>query len=229
MTDVHQPPTVSPALDGARAMLPMLVGVAPLGLVLGVNAAAADLSGPGWLSGLTIYSGSAQLAAVELLDKGAGPVMVVLVAVVINLRLGLYSAAMAEPWRGVGPVRRAVFAYLLVDPSYAVSIDGYQRAGATVDRHRFYLGAAVTLWASWQALIAIGMVFGPAVPAALHLEFAVPLCLVAIVATQVDGSGTRRAALTAAMVAVAGHGLPLGTGLPLAIVAGIAAGVGRER
>ena len=228
MTDVRSSSRSTPAIDGARAMLPLLVGVAPLGLVFGVKAAAAGSSGPGLLSGLTLFSGSAQLAAIDLLDKGAGPLVVVLVTAVINLRLGLYSAAMAEPWHDVGPVRRALFAYLLVDPSYAVGIDGYQRAG-TAAGHRFYLGAAVTLWAGWQSLIAIGMVFGPAVPAALHLEFAVPLCLVAMVATQVEDRGSRSAALTAAAVAVAAHGLPLGTGLPLAIIAGIATGTRSAR
>jgi predicted branched-subunit amino acid permease len=221
MSTVH-PSSTTPAIDGARAMLPLLVGVAPLGLVVGVKAAAAGLSAPGWVSGMTIYGGSAQLAAVDLLQDGAGPLVVVLVALVINLRLALYSAAMAEPWQGLGPARRALFSFLLVDPSYAVGIDAYERA--TSGSHRYYLGGAVTLMAGWLALIAIGTVVGPAVPAALHLEFAVPLCLIAIVAAHVDQPGALPAAATGAAVAVAAHGLPLGTGLPVAIVAGIAAG-----
>ena len=64
--------------QGARAMLPLLVGVAPLGLVVGVRAADADLpAGAGWATGLTIYGASAQLAAIDLLDRGIAPMLVI--------------------------------------------------------------------------------------------------------------------------------------------------------
>ena len=49
----------------------------------------------GWLTGPTIYAGSAQIATIQMLDTGAAPLAVVVTALVINLRLILYSAAMA--------------------------------------------------------------------------------------------------------------------------------------
>ena len=213
------------ARAGARAMLPLLVGVTPLGLVVGIQIAATGLSPAAGLAGsATIYGASAQLATIDLLDRQAGWAVIVLAVVVINLRLALYSAAMGSPWRDTGPGLRALFAYLLVDPSYAVGSQGYQQAGDARPPHRHYLGAAVTLWVGWQLLTVTGMAFGALVPPGLHLEFAVPLCLLAIVATQATEGRTQRAALAAAVVAVLAHGLPLGAGTPVAILAGIVAG-----
>ena len=145
----------------------------------------------------------------------------------MNARLALYSTGMGPHWRGAPAGWRAVAAYLLVDPSYAVATDGYTRDLSPADRHRFYLGAGLTLWAGWQVITLVGMTVGSRVPTSLHLEFAVPLCLLSIVAKQVDGRPALLAAAVAAIVAVIGHSLPMATGLPLAIVAGIVAASSR--
>lgn len=214
--------------QGAQAMLPLLVGVAPLGLVVGVRAAAADLpAGAGWATGLTIYGASAQLAAIDLLDRGVAPLLVVTTVAVVNARLALYSAGMGPHWRGAPAGWRMLAAYLLVDPSYAVATDGYTRDLSPADRHRFYVGAGLTLWAGWMVITFVGMTLGSHVPPSLHLEFALPLCLLSIIAKQVDGRPGLLAAAFAALVAVGGHGLPMATGLPLAIVVGIVIGSSR--
>jgi branched chain amino acid efflux pump len=211
--------------SGIRDMLPLLLAVAPLGLIVGVEAAAAHLpAGAGLATGVTIYGASAQLAAIDLLDQGLGLGVVLVTVVVINIRLALYSATMAPHWATAGPRWRFAASYLLVDPSYAVGLDGYRRYASRAEAHTHYLAGAVTLWLGWQALIAVGMTLGPRVPPGLHLELAAPLCLTAIVAQRVDGRDSLRAAGVAAAVAVAGHGLPLAMGLTLAIVAGAAAG-----
>ena len=216
------------ARQGAQAMLPLLVGVAPLGLVVGVRAAAADLpAGAGWATGLTIYGASAQLAAIDLLDRGITPVLVIATVAVVNARLALYSTGMGPHWRGAPAGWQAVAAYLLVDPSYAVATDGYTRDLSQAERHRFYLGGGLTLWVGWQVITLVGMTVGSRVPTSLHLEFAVPLCLLSIVAKQVDGRPALLAAAAAAVVAVVGRGLPMATGLPLAIVVGLVVGSSR--
>ena len=88
-------------LAGMRAMAPWLIGVAPFGLVIGVSAAEAGIPTlAGWLTGPTIYAGSAQVAAIQMLDAGAASYAVIITALVINIRLILYSAAMATYWRG---------------------------------------------------------------------------------------------------------------------------------
>ncbi len=109
---------------GARAMAPWLVGIVPFGLVIGLSAAQADVPKlAGWLTGPLIYAGSSQVATIGMLDAGAAPVVVVAAALIINIRLILYSATMARHWRGIPWWWRFVAAYLLIDPSFAVGLD----------------------------------------------------------------------------------------------------------
>ena len=85
---------------GARAMTPWLLGVTPFGLVIGVNAARSDLPTlAGWLTGPAIYAGSAQMTTIDMLNAGAAPTAVIATALIINIRLILYGAAMADHWR----------------------------------------------------------------------------------------------------------------------------------
>jgi predicted branched-subunit amino acid permease len=209
---------------GARAMVPWLAGVTPFGLVIGVSAAQADIPTlAGWLTGPAIYAGSSQVAAIEMLDAGTAPIVVVITALVINLRLILYSGAIAAHWRGTPRWWRAVAAYLLVDPSFAVGIDRYQRPGDSTDAHRYYLGGAITLWIAWLLAIGAGATLGAQLPAALHLEFVIPLYLVGEIVPKLGDRATRRAALTAAVVAVVAISAPLHLGVVFAIVAGLGA------
>jgi predicted branched-subunit amino acid permease len=209
---------------GARAMVPWLAGVTPFGLVIGVSAAQADIPTlAGWLTGPAIYAGSSQVAAIEMLDAGTAPVVVVITALVINLRLILYSGAIAAHWRGTPRWWRAMAAYLLIDPSFVVGIDRYQRPGDRSDAHTYYLGGAITLWVGWLLAIGAGATLGAQLPAALHLEFVIPLYLVGEIVPKLGDRATRRAALTAAVVAVVAISAPLHIGVVLAIVAGLGA------
>jgi branched chain amino acid efflux pump len=209
---------------GARAMLPWLAGVTPFGLVIGVSAAQADIPTlAGWLTGPAIYAGSAQVAAIEMLDAGTAPAVVVITALVINLRLILYSGAIATHWRGTPRWWRALAAYLLIDPSFVVGIDRYQRPGDRRNAHRYYLGGAITLWLTWLLAIGAGATLGTQLPAALHLEFVIPLYLVGEIVPKLADRATRRAALTAALVAVVAVSAPMHLGVVLAIVAGLGA------
>ena len=214
---------------GARAMVPWLAGIVPFGLVIGVSAAEADVPTlAGWLTGPLIYAGSSQLVTIGMLGAGAAPVVVVASALIINIRLIFYSATMARYWRSTPRWWRLIAAYLIVDPSVAVGLDGYQRLGR--DRgHAHYLGGAVVLWVSWLAAIAVGAMVGASLPAWLHLEFVIPLYLVGQAIAKLAHPAQRRAILAAATVALLALSAPLQLGVALAIAAGITAGLRTER
>jgi predicted branched-subunit amino acid permease len=216
----------SEIVAGIRAMVPWLLGVAPYGLVIGVSVGQARLpAGAGWLTGPAIFSGSAQVATIELLDAGAAPLIVVATALAINTRLILYSATMAGHWRGTPAWWRALAAYLLVDPSFAVGIDRYQRPGDRAGAHAHYLAGAAALWVTWLVAIAVGASMGAQLPAGVHLEFVIPLFLVGEVVVRLTTPALRRAALTAVSVAVLAFSAPLHLGLVGAIIAGMGAGL----
>jgi predicted branched-subunit amino acid permease len=211
--------------SGARAMVPWLAGVLPFGLVIGISASQAHIpTAAGWLTGVAIYAGSAQIAAIQMLDAGAAPVAVIVTVLVINLRLALYSAAMANYWRGTPLWWRLLGGYLLVDPSFVVGIDRYAVEPERRRAHAHYLGGAVVLWVGWLAAIAVGAIAGASVPRVLHLEMLVPLFLVGEIVPKLRQAPARWAALVSAAVAVLCLTAPLHLGIAIGIVAGMTAG-----
>ena len=78
------------------AILPMLIGVIPFGLVAGVTPVATG-SGTGTAVGFStiVFAGASQLAAIDVLSNGGAAVVAALAALTINLRMLLYSASIA--------------------------------------------------------------------------------------------------------------------------------------
>ncbi len=204
-------------------MVPWLLGVAPFGLVIGVSAAQADVpTMAGWLSGPLIFAGSAQVATIQLLDSGAAPLVVVAAALAINLRLVLYSATMADHWRGTSRWWQALAAAALVDPTLAVGVDGYGRAGDRRHGHLHYAGGAAALALTWIVAITAGATVGTALPSGLQLELVIPLFLIGEVVPRLRSRATAGAVGVAAALALCGQWVPLHLGIPLAIAVALA-------
>jgi predicted branched-subunit amino acid permease len=217
---------------GVRAMAGWLPGIALYGLVVGVTAGRADIPVlPAWLLGATVYSGGAQAAAVDLLGAGAAPLIVLVTVLAVNARLVVYSAALGTHWRTASARWRALAAYLLVDPSFAVGLDRYQRDGdgdgPPAAAHAHYLGGAAALWATWLCATAVGVVAAGRLPMGLGLEFVMPLFLLGEAQRRLTSPAARRACAVAVVVAVAGTQVPLHLGLLVAILAGLLVGVAR--
>lgn len=211
-------------------MAPWLIGVAPFGLVIGISAAQADAPTlAGWLTGPLVYAGSAQVATIQLHDGGAAPAIVIAAALAINLRLVLYSATMAQHWRGTPRWWQALAGYLLVDPSLAVGVDGYERATNRTNGHAHYLGGGALLWVAWLVAITLGATAGTALPAGLHLELIIPLFLVGEVVPRLSGATIRRAVTATVVLALAGAWMPLHLGPLLAMSGGLLVALSTNR
>ena len=217
---------VRPEVQGARDTLPIAIGIIPFGLVAGAAAVEAGygLSGAVGFS-VIVFAGASQLAAIDLLSGGSAIAVAVLTAWLINLRMVMYSAALA-PWLGHESTRRrAGAAYVLTDQAFALSITHYDKGAPLEDRLRYYLGVAVPLWLNWQVTTILGALVGTKIPDEIPLDFAIPLCfLVLLVPTIKD-----RPTVVAAVVGGGGAVLVAEAGLAdaaivLGAVAGIAAG-----
>ena len=115
-------------LAGCRDEAPLLLGVAPFGMIYGIAALAAGV--PAWLAQLAsavVFAGAAQLVIVQMLAAGAGFVPIALTSGLLNLRHVLYSASMAEYVRHLPRRWRLLLAYVLTDEAYAVAVLRYQR------------------------------------------------------------------------------------------------------
>ena len=224
-------------LAGCRDEAPLLLGVAPFGMIYGIAALAAGV--PAWLAQLAsaiVFAGAAQLVIVQMLAAGAGFIPIALTSGLLNLRHVLYSASMAEYVRHLPRRWRLLLAYVLTDEAYAVAVLRYQQrhaaaadhaehTNATADlRHWYFLGAGFTLWAGWQLSTAAGLLFGTTIPPEWELDFAVPLTFIALLTLLLRERAGQAAALVAALGALAFAALPYKLGLVAAILLGLAAG-----
>lgn len=216
-------------IAGVRAQIPILLGVAPFGMIYGVLATNAGLP-PAAAQAMSsvVFAGSSQFIAASLFPTSAPFAVFVITTFIVNLRHMLYSASIAPHVEPL-PLRwKLLVAYLLTDEAYAIGILNYRRA-ADDSKHFFYFGAALALWATWQVSTAIGIFFGTRVPASWALDFALPLTFIAIVIPALADRPSTLAALVAAVTAVAAYELPYKLGLITAAFAGIFAGLIFER
>ncbi len=212
--------------EGVRREFPLLIGVAPFGMIYGVLALQAGLS-PGQAQAMSavVFAGSAQFMTVQLLAGMTPALVIVFTGLIINLRHLLYSASIA-PWVEHLPLRwKALLAYLLTDEAFAVTIVNYRQNGKDAGQeHWFFLGAGLALWLVWQASTALGIFLGAVIPASWGLDFALPLTFIALVVPSLRHRADAVTAGVAGVLAVILAGLPYKLGLVLASL--IALGVG---
>ncbi len=221
-------------LAGVQAELPICLGVLPFGLIYGVVATGAGLPpGLGLAMSSIVFAGSAQFMAVQLLREGASALIILVATFVINLRHLLYSSSVAPYMQRLGGGWKWLLAYLLTDEAYAVVITRYQGQSSAgtwpTPGQRFFLGAGLTLWTTWQLSTAAGIFLGAQVPASWSLDFALTLTFIALLVPGLRDRATVTAALVGGVVALVGAGAPYRLGLILAALAGIAAGLAVEQ
>ncbi len=211
-------------------MAPLLVGVIPFGLILGVAAAASSIGTMlGWATSPIIFAGAAQLVTIELTNAGAAAAVVIATALVVNARHLMYSAALADHFRAFPTRWRYGLPYLMTDQAFAVSITRYATTDDPLYKRWFFLGAGLGLWAPWQVVTAVGAVLGAQVPESWSLDFAIPLVFLVLLTLSVRDRPGLVAAVVGATAAIAGRGIPYRLGLIVAAMVGIAAGVIVER
>ncbi len=214
---------------GIRGGLLVIVSYIPFGLAAGAAMGATRVDPV--LSILTspiIFAGAAQLAAVQLLNVGAGVLLVVLTVAVINARHLLYSAALAPHLADWSTPQRLGAAFLLADPVYALAaarFDAPGGGGARRERLAFYFGAGLICLVGWSTLLAAGVVLGAFLPAWVPVELAIPLTFLLLTVPLIRDLPGLLAGVVGGVVALVAHGLPLGVGLLVGALAGVAAGV----
>jgi 4-azaleucine resistance transporter AzlC len=219
--------------SGVRDESPILLGVAPFGLVFGALAINARMSvAAAQAMSSIIFAGSAQFIAAQLIGAGASAVVIVMVVAVVNLRHALYSASVAPHVKPLSPAWKLLLSYLLTDEAYAVAITGYSRKPGAGPRPWYFLGAGLALWTCWQASTAVGIFLGGRIPQDWPLSFMLPLTFIALVVPALADRAAVVAAVVAAVIGLAAAGLPLKTGLLAAAFVGIVAGMlveGKQR
>lgn len=184
-----QQPASAPKVSFTRAGVwrgfilaqPLAPGVAVYGLVFGALAGERGLS---WLQALLtsvlVYSGSAQLAALQVWSDNANAVLALVVTVLaINARYVLYGASI-QPWLSQVPRSRSLpTLFLLGDGSWALAMRehaaGYRDAG-------FILGSGLAGFIPWVGGTFVGHLLAHTLadPKAWGLDFMLPAFAAAI-------------------------------------------------
>jgi 4-azaleucine resistance transporter AzlC len=220
-------------ISGVKAELPIMLGVIPFGMIYGVVAMGAGLpANVAQAMSSIVFAGSAQFVAAQLFGMGTPGLVIVLTAFVVNLRHMLYSASVAPYIKHLDAKWKCLLAYLLTDEAYAVVITRYNRDGAypatPPNRQWYFLGAGLTLWSTWQASTAVGILLGTQIPASWALDFTLALTFIALVVPALNDRPSVAAALAAGVVAVVTADLPYKLGLMLAAIIGIVIGLALE-
>jgi 4-azaleucine resistance transporter AzlC len=215
------------AIAGARAILPLIVGAIPFGIVFGTLAQGSGL-GFGATLGMSafVFAGSSQFIALGLLAAGSTLPLIVLTTVVVNLRHMLYAASLLPYVQQASPRWKVAIGFFLTDEAFAVAIRRYMQPDTSPHKHWYYLGAAIAMYANWILCTGLGLTAGQLIPnaAAWGLDFAMVATFIGMIVPYATTRPMVGAMLSAGMVAVLTHGLPHKLGLMVAAIAGVLTG-----
>jgi 4-azaleucine resistance transporter AzlC len=205
---------------GARDVAPIALAAVVIGMSFGILARDAGMGvvAPIVMS-LTTFAGSAQMAAVTVMDDGGAVAAAVAAAILLNLRYVAIGVSVAPSLRG-RRVRRLAESQLATDESWAISQDR-----GRVDRERL-IGAGLVLLVAWTTGTVAG-VFGGSVlgdPATYGFDAMFPALFLALLVGQLGDGRARAAALAGALIAlgltpVAPPGVPIVAAAAAALVA----------
>ncbi len=203
--------------------VPFLLVLWPFGMLFGVVAATTglDLIQTMAMTAL-VLAGASQFAALQMLSDNAGILLIILASLAVNLRMAMYSAALAQHFGPLSLWRRAFVAYLMVDQNFAAAQARFEaNPGMSVsDKMSYFLGITAPIFPNWLLATFVGAWLGAAVPKEAALDFAMPITFIALIAPMLRTVPHVAAAVTSVVMALMLTGLPSGLA---PIVAGVVA------
>jgi predicted branched-subunit amino acid permease len=214
---------------GARAALPLLLGLSPFALSIGAAVGASTDPTAAWAGTLLIFSGSGQAALLEALHGGAPVWSAVLITALVNARLVVYSTALAPLWRDAPWWRKLLGAAAVVEPTWVIAEQRRSSGASPGGARAHYAGAAGATAAGWLAMVTLGTLVGGSASVTGRLAVAVPLCLVVLIVPHLRRPGGVAAVAAAAGAAVCGRLLLPGSEILIAMAAAGVAGAAVQR
>ena len=217
----------SPAFrEGARDMRAVGLGVSAWGLVTGVAMVKSGLSvGLALIISLTVFAGSAQLAALPLIAAGAPLLLVLGAAFCVNLRFVVFSAQMRPYLERLSLRRRLAYGYLIGDVNLVMMLRRYPVADGSATQTQYFLGGGLTNWAFWQVPSIVGILLADLFPDSWGVAFAGTLALLAIVLGLMANRAVAGIIIMASALSTALFWMPLKLNLVLAILLALMVGM----
>lgn len=230
MTNQHPNPRAA-YWSGFRSATPFILVVVPFALLFGVVAQEAGLSIVQLMTmSILVIAGAAQLTALALLSEHAPTAIVLITALAVNLRMAMYSAAMV-PYVGKAKLSTKLWiSYFLVDQSFAMSIQKYEETPdmALSEKLAYFFGTISPVAPMWYGATLVGALLGSQIPPEFSLDFAVPICFIAITGPMLRTPAHVVAALVSVSVALLLAWVPYSMGLLVAAILAMIAGAQTE-
>lgn len=192
-----KPGVTSPHRAALMDALPMILGMVPFAIAIGVaidqSALPAFVS---WLGAPLVFAGSAHLAMLSMLDSGVAAPIAVAAALIVNLRFAVYGASLSPLFERQPQWFRLVAPQLIVDQTFALLSSRQERHEPGWMR-AYFLTIGIAGLAMWCTAMAVGVALGPVLPEQSPLQAAAPL----MVAALLGGSLRSRRAVAVALIA----------------------------
>ena len=166
-----------------KASLPVMAGYIVLGMGFGILL---QSRGYAWwwslLMSATIYAGSMQYVAIDLLTSGASLIATALMTLLINIRHLFYGISMLKDYKGTG-AKKPYLIFSLTDETF--SLVCFPNLPDGVDRQKYYLFVSLFNQFYWVLGSVLGSIIGSALPFDfLGIDFAMTALFVVIFVEQ---------------------------------------------
>jgi len=190
---------------GARAILPLVVAVIPIGLVFGAVSATKGLSTmEATLMSALVFAGGSQFVAMDIWAHPASWAGVGFAALLVNIRHVLMSASLGVKLQAFSGWRKYAAMLFLADEIWAIA---EFRAGVARLTPAWFAGIAMPFYAAWVGSTMVGASLGAFLgdPAAIGLDFAFPAVFVVLAMGFWKGRETGLVLAASAFAAVLVH------------------------
>ena len=215
-------------IAGAKAIVPLVIGAIPFGIIFGTLAQSSGLSFLGTIAmSALVFAGSAQFIALGLLAIRTALPIIILTTFVVNLRHLLYSLSLVSHVQRLSPFWKFIVGFWLTDEVFAVAINRYHKSDRSIHKHWYYFGAAIFMYLNWQVCTVIGLTLGHLIPNANNwgLDFAMSVTFIGMVIPYLKNKPMVATVIVSGIMALITQNLPHQSGLIVAATAGVIAGM----
>ncbi len=170
-----------------KTSLPVMAGYIVLGMGFGILL---QSHGYAWwwslLMSSTIYAGSMQYVAVDLLTSGASLIVTAMMTLLINVRHLFYGISMLKDYKNTG-AKKPYLIFSLTDETFSLVCSPNLPSG--VDKQKYYLFVSLFNQFYWVAGSVLGSLVGSALPIDFTgIDFAMTALFVVIFIEQWEGT-----------------------------------------
>ena len=184
-----------------KASLPVMAGYVVLGMGFGILF---QSKGYGWwwsfLMSLTVYAGSMQYVAIDLISGGASLITTALMTLMVNIRHLFYGITMLDKYKETG-AEKPYLIFALTDETFSLVCSPELPDG--VERRRYYLLVSLFNQFYWVAGSTLGGIIGSALTFDTQgIDFSMTALFVVIFVEQWEKTKNHLAAVVGLVISV---------------------------